>query len=101
MIQDKARLQEAAKFSDLSAAIKGPYQETAFKNSLAIKKEAGISTTRFRRRSSGQGRGKRQKVAKKGTICPGCGRNVTAHTRAFLRIQWGATWNLSCSTELH
>jgi hypothetical protein len=45
MIGDKAKLQEAAKFSDLSAAIKGPYQETAFKNSLAIKKEAGITGT--------------------------------------------------------
>ena len=45
MVGDKARLQEAAKFSDLSAAIKGPYQETAFKNSLAIKKEAGITGT--------------------------------------------------------
>jgi len=44
MIQDKAKLAEAAKFSDQAAAIKGPYQETAYKNSMLIKKEAGIST---------------------------------------------------------
>jgi hypothetical protein len=41
MIGDKAKLQDAVRFSDQSAAIKGPYQATAFNNSILIKKELG------------------------------------------------------------
>ena len=46
MISDKAKLREAVKFSDQSAAIKGPYQATAFNNSILIKKELGVGAAR-------------------------------------------------------
>jgi hypothetical protein len=46
MIGDKTKIQEAVKFSDQAAAIKSPYQSQAFNNSLLMKRELGISTTK-------------------------------------------------------
>ena len=40
MTNNKARMVEAAKFSEQSAAIQGPYQDQAYKNSLAMKAQA-------------------------------------------------------------
>lgn len=40
MTASKARMVEAAKFSEQSAAIAGPYQDQAYKNSLAMKTQA-------------------------------------------------------------
>jgi hypothetical protein len=38
---DKARVTEAAKFSDQAAAIKGPLQQQAWTNAQVMKTEAG------------------------------------------------------------